>query len=308
MSSGLYRSPSTIQALHFEKAAYQRNLLLAWVILLLSTATGVTIWLAARPPASPTFVKSSGIMANAGRSPSHPYVGGRGESIGTSNSAGRLIPISPNFRIVRDSGPGADYPGPIVPASTPGVVHMPSAGLLGGSPGEGMGSGSGTGKGHGPGNADFGLPTQPLFARTLDDACWPGWGTDTIGARTGSPLVIEWERPLYPRRAASKAALVSVSLHVFADGRRAAEVIAVDVWTLFNGSVYDSVAGADEYGFGAAVLTALDGCIMWPAKDINGKNIGGYYLVIYNFCPECGWADERVISLHGNVIVHNRRL
>ena len=218
--------------------------------------------------------------------------------------------MSSNFRIVRDNGPAANYPGPIEPPATLIAAHMPTVGLLGGSPGEAMGSGSGTGKGHGPGDADFGLPTRPLYAGTLDRACWPGWRTDTIGALMGSPLTIEWERPTYPRRAASKAAVVTVLLHVFADGCRTAEVLAVDVWTLFNGVVYDSITvlGADEFGFGAAVLTAIDGCIIWPAKDIYGNKIGTDCRVVYYFCPQCPHADERVIALHGNVVVRNRRL
>jgi len=302
-----YRVDQTLVALHYRKAMYQRSMLLAWAIVLIFVAVPVIVLL--YPKAENGLIAAGG----SGRFLKGPELG----RAGGHSRGGDRFPGQANvqYQIVRESSPalpsvvGRIYPvkaqtftygpiGPIGPIGRPDITR---------AAGTGVGIGHGTGSGY----ADFGLPGRPLFAHTLSSARWPGGGHGDAGfwSGAGSPAVIEWVSPLWPKKApvnAEVAALVQLE----ADGTKHVEAVRTDTWIFFN---HDRTAAqfflgtSDPWGFARAVVSALETSIFWPATDGRGNNIPGDFLIIWRFCRECPPDMQQIHVVRGDVVLRPGR-
>ncbi len=299
-----YYVDRTLIALHYRKAMYQRSMLLAWVVVLILLAVPTILLL------YPTARVGPIVGGGSGRFLKGPELG----RAGGHSRGGDRFPGQANvqYKIVRESSPALPtVGGHIVPVRARVMTYGPTGPVGRPDITAESGTGVGVGRGMGSGYADFGLPGRPLYAHTLSTARWPGWGRGDgdFWSGVGSPAVIEWVSPLWPKKApvnAEVAALVQLA----ADGTKHVEAVRTDTWIYFNSdrtTVQFFLGTSDPWGFARAVVSALETSIFWPATDGRGNNIPGDFLIIWRFCRECPPDIQQIHVVRGDVVLRPGR-
>ncbi len=297
-----YRAGPTLTLLHYRKSMYQRTMLLAWAIVLVGLAP--LVWLL-HPKSTDIIMDGNGLWGSARPDNRAGYGGGNG-----SETGGPAAMMNAGFQIVADHHAG----GSAGSASAPSVRSLFGNLEIGPDDAAGLpdrygrsGYGDGSGNAAGPGNDDFGLPGRPLYAHTIGSARWPGPARESIEEKRGSPAVIEWVAPVYPKVGLSSKVLCLVDLT--ADGRKTIEVLYTETWNQFDGrrSNVQFFTGPDKWGYARAVVSALMESIFWPATDGDGRGLPGRFVIFSTFCPFCPPEAEPARVVSGDVVLRTAR-
>lgn len=101
---------------------------------------------------------------------------------------------------------------------------------------------------------------------------------------------IDWVNPRWPKNGKGVDAVVSILVYVSSNGNKECKIMKEEY---------------PVYGFGKALLEAINESIFWPAKDIYGNKLSGSYLITFEFCEEC--KENTVEILSGDLVIKPRR-
>ena len=101
---------------------------------------------------------------------------------------------------------------------------------------------------------------------------------------------IDWVHPRWPKKGRGLYAVVSVLVSVSRNGKKECKLIKEE---------------PPDYGFVDVLLEAINESIFWPAKDIYGNKLEGSYLITYEFCAKCKENSVKIIS--GDIVIKLRK-
>lgn len=104
-----------------------------------------------------------------------------------------------------------------------------------------------------------------------------------------STALIDWFYPRWPKKGEGLDAVVVIRVFVGNNGKKECNIIKED---------------PPDHGFAKELVKAIDESIFWPAKDIYGKQLGGSYLITYIFCRDCKVNTVEIVS--GDVVIKSR--
>lgn len=139
---------------------------------------------------------------------------------------------------------------------------------------------------------DFGLPVDSSMIDFYSNRrhFYSPYFTKINLPEKSSVACIDWVQPRWPKDGRGLSAVVSVLVSVSRNGKKECKLIKEE---------------PPDYGFVDVLLEAINESIFWPAKDMYGKKLDGSYLITYEFCAKC--KENIVIVVSGDVVLKPRR-
>ncbi len=284
MNNKIYQPNYTISLLCEHKKQYQKNILFAWLIIFLLTSFVCYLLITNNDSYNDNnnLMVSSPLNNNIDRD---NYQIPKGASIGTFvNSDNSFFPTGGKvkYNIIKGSSP-----------TFTNSVHKSSSKIFAELEYTGMNNfRSQYSETHYNDDDDFGLPV----ATTMIDI----YSTKRHSYLSGITRInlpdknriacIDWVNPRWPKNGRGVDAVVSIMVYVSSKGKKDCKIIKEEY---------------PVYGFGKALLEAINESIFWPAKDIYGNKLGGSYLITFEFCEDC--KENTVEILSGDLVIKPRR-
>jgi len=287
MGNKTYQQNHTISLLCEHKQQYQKNILFAWLIVIVLTA--IVCWLLMNKNDShrdinydPIILSSTNSASNQASENYPPSYGPPGSAhIKSGNSyfpSGGKV----KYTIIKEQNPSFTPAVEIIyPDLDAGLDLNGLTDIITGMPAISYGD-----------DDDFGLPVDSSLTfyngrhiRNLTPDIF------RIDIPDKSRIaIIDWVHPSWPKKGSGWDAVVVIAVTINNEGKKDYRVLKEE---------------PKGYGFAVELMEAINESIFWPAKDIYGRQLDGKYLITYEFCYNC---KERIVEIvSGDVVIKPKR-
>ena len=283
MNSNNYKPSYSILLLCKHRAAYQRNIVFSWfIVLIFSTIIAIWVKFISSEVPNSTLCTNAVLVRYAddeGNNPlmlSHERQKTHSYSFFTGN-------VKAKCKIVKDSisEPVMHSEKPIL--SIDRIYNIPS------EPNVMTSEFSGTSLYK---DEDYDLPQRKSFIKESFGrrlSFLPPLHQDVQSIDNYRFAQIEWVKPRWPRAGRGLDAVVEIQVRVSVNGDKECKILK------------EVPLGFD---FAQALIDAIDQSIFWPAIDNNGNNLTGYFRIKYRFCTDC--ESDFVEVVKGDVIIRKQ--